>query len=420
MKVFSISLLYVISITFTYGQTKAQQAFNIGIEINKTDPENYILPLKEVSKLTPEKEDQAGFHIWCQAMSTYSSFVGDLTNAVRYFDDRYRNDLQELTAECDTSFFDTHELLDARDFVLDKAKDRTVVMLNEAHHIPAHRAFALSLLAELYNQGFRYFAIEDLMSTSINQTKLVTDTTGAFYSREPMFGELLREGLKCGFTLLPFDTRESLDGTGRDRYYVNRSRDSLMARNISNIFLKDPKAKVFVYTGYDHIFEGSQNGWKHMGEFLADFTGIDPLSISQSQHMEHIEPKLESKEFRAINNLGDINKPVVAVLADSVFHDQYVDISVISPRYIDPTDRPAYLKLNGTRKPYEVDIADTQEGNLIQAFYDKGVGTGHRIPADQLIVRPKGNTLFLFPGDYNLEVKDSSGDIIRKRSISIR
>ena len=37
-----------------------------------------------------------------------------------------------------------------------------VIMLNEAYAKPFHRAFALSLLGDLYRQGFRYLAMEML------------------------------------------------------------------------------------------------------------------------------------------------------------------------------------------------------------------------------------------------------------------
>lgn len=414
-----IFFVYLVLLYPIFGQTKAQRAFEIGMDINKKEPENYILPLNEIKKSAPADGDQAGFHIWCQAMATYHSFVGDLENAIGYFDNRYRKDLQGLTVDCDTNFFKTHKFVDARDFVLETAKDKSVVMLNEAHHIPSHRAFALSLLEELYNQGFRYFAVEDLSNMTINDTKLVTDTTGSFYGREPMYGELIREGLKRGFTLIEFDSRETFNGAGRDRYYVNRSRDSVMAKNLANVLADDPLAKVFIYTGYDHVFEGSKNGWKHMGEFLRDFTGVDPLSISQSQHIEHVEPKLESKEFRAANNLGAIRKPIIALHADSVFHDRYVDISIISPRYINSSSRPAYLTLGGARKAYVVATSDSKDAVFVQAFYNDGVEKGHRIPADQMIMNGKSDTLFLFPGDYNVEFKNSEGILTHEMTINV-
>jgi len=49
---------------------------------------------------------------------------------------------------------------DAIAAIVREAKNRQVVILNEAHHVPLHRAFAMKLARELRKIGYEYLACE--------------------------------------------------------------------------------------------------------------------------------------------------------------------------------------------------------------------------------------------------------------------
>ena len=66
-------------------------------------------------------------------------------------------------------------------------------MLNEAYNKPLHRAFAYSLLDDLYKRGFRYLAMEMLNPMPDQELTKLTYKTGHF-ATEPVAGEMIRLG----------------------------------------------------------------------------------------------------------------------------------------------------------------------------------------------------------------------------------
>jgi hypothetical protein len=65
------------------------------------------------------------------------------------------------------------------------ASDAQVVMINEAHHVPRHRAFILALLQRLRRQGFTYFDAETLYAadTRLKRTRLSDGANGLLHRR---------------------------------------------------------------------------------------------------------------------------------------------------------------------------------------------------------------------------------------------
>jgi hypothetical protein len=51
---------------------------------------------------------------------------------------------------------------------LNRAKNEKLIIINEAHHNIKHRVFTTSLLQGLYDNGYRFFGLEALSDTSIN------------------------------------------------------------------------------------------------------------------------------------------------------------------------------------------------------------------------------------------------------------
>ena len=103
----------------------------------------------------------------------------------------------------DSLAFAAYRPTEARAYILNRAKRERIVIINEAHHVPRHRAFTASLLPGLAAQGYRYLAVEDLLEDdSLNWAtrRYPVQATGS-YVGEPSFGNLLRVAQKQGFQL---------------------------------------------------------------------------------------------------------------------------------------------------------------------------------------------------------------------------
>jgi hypothetical protein len=181
----------------------------------------------------------------------------------------------------------------ARDYILRRAPQERLIIINEAHHNPLHRVFTASLLAGLYRAGFRYLGAETLSfyDSTLNQRKYPVQASG-YYTQEPQYGNLVREALALGFTVFPYDVLSASP----------KEREIGQARHIGKIFRQDPKAKVLIHCGYAHAYEAPIGGeWeKAMAGRVKEFTGIDPFTIDQERWTEKSEPARENPAYRLL------------------------------------------------------------------------------------------------------------------------
>ncbi|SDE41393.1 hypothetical protein SAMN05216464_10648 [Mucilaginibacter pineti] len=417
MKHLLLVLYFLIFSNLLIAQTPAQNSFKTAMEIMDKQPENYLAPLKAIRKIKVDTAEKGGLNIWLQAMMTYYSFLEDYPQLLFYSDFRFKDQINTEKVVYDTAFVRQHTFVDASDYITARANLSQVTMINEAHHLPYHRAFMLSMLKRFYDCGYRYLAIEALEDSLINSKKYPDYNTG-YYIHEPLFGELLRQAKKIGFIMIPYDPQEDCNQESEDPNYCNRFRDSLMALNLVRILNKEPKAKLLVYAGYDHIHKGSSNSWKKMAQYFKEFSGIDPFTVDLTQQVEHLYPQLEEKEFISVNKFRNIQQPVIALQGNNAWHGKYVDATVIFPIYNIKNTRSTFLSIAGLRKPYKLNNYKLKRNQLVQAFYSNEI-QGNRIPADQLLIKNGNNVLFLFKGKYVLDIKNSEGILLKRRNIII-
>ena len=414
MKHFLLILTLSLAANFTFAQKPFVNYFDTAFNIQSKNPENYIAPIKALIKLKPDTTDQY-YNFWCQAIMTSYSFIGDYRKSIYYYDQAFNRNNDK--AGYDTSFVRQHKFVDAATYIISKVSNHQIVMINEAHYLSLNRAFVISMLKRFYTAGYRYMPIETLQYNAFKNNQTYPNYNTGVYTREPLFGEMIREAKKLGFKLIAYEDTTSCEDKGKDRYYCNRRRDSIMAVNIAAIFKTDPKAKVLVYAGHDHIHEGSNNGWKKMAQFFKEMTGIDPLTIETTQQVDHFG--LRQKEFAAVNETTKISNPVVALENNKPWHSDFVDITVIFPEYLKENGRPSYLSLNGRRKFCKLNSLKTKPGQLVQAFYARET-PGIRIPADQFIFENQKDGLYLFKGKYELEIKDENGNLLKSTRIEVK
>lgn len=194
----------------------------------------------------------------------------------------------------------------AADVIADMAANRALVMINEAHHDAHTRQLTLTLLPRLRALGFDYFAVEALSENGeqLMQRGYAVEDSGTEYLREPSYGEIVRTAIKLGFTVVAYDV-----STGS-----REGRESGQADNLyRKTFARDPKARLFVHAGYAHIdkAKGRLGDTQPMAVYLQKLTGIEPMSIDQTQFREQIPA--EQDAYRQLVTAFPFDRPFVLI-----------------------------------------------------------------------------------------------------------
>ena len=309
-----------------------------------------------------------------------------------------------------------YQAREAIEAIVEAARDRQIVILNEAHHMARHRAFAFQLARELRKLGFEYLACEAFTST-LDPRELrargYPRKADGFYMREPIFGDFVRQSLAWGFTPVAYE-HSGGGAAGRSQAESINERETGQANNLVERVLKDnPRARLLIFVGYSHLMKLPQNRTAEpsrtvqwMAGRLKTATGIDPLTIDQvamtdpetsSLHGELLRQLFENRdrsESALVLRQGAESKHLVlgtyAGDADlQVFHrpTEYVD------------GRPDWLAMNGYRKPHAVprEILPKTGRRLVQAFFEGE--TGEAIAVDQFVVEAGATTVppFMLP-----------------------
>jgi hypothetical protein len=315
--------------------------------------------------------------------------------------------------QADLRSIDSSHAVDAIDAIVQAAKHRQIVILNEAHHVEYDRVFARRLAEELRKIGYEYLACETFDGTNSNVLSqgYVTNDTG-YYSREPMFVNFLTKAIADGWKFISYEP------IGPDDAW----RESNMAKNIvQQIFSKNPKARVFVYVGYSHAQKVpvayKDDDRSKLAAQLKRLTGIDPLTINQTTLYDHYtSDQQESYYARARKKVRGMT-PVVLLTKNGgglkLSGDKSAfDFEVVYPRYeIDPnTGRPTWMGLLsiGGLQPREVpqNLLPDVGSRLIYAY--RANSPKDASPFDVVMVKagepaPK---LMLPAGDFEFEFED--------------
>ncbi|UTX50761.1 hypothetical protein [Chryseobacterium sp. MA9] len=208
-----------------------------------------------------------------QMGATYYSISGQYKPALESWDQTFGR-VKKLNA-ADSLKFTKLIPVNAKEYILKKAANEKIIIINEAHHNASHRTFATSLLQGLYDRGYRYLGIETLANDSLNTDKYATLTSG-YYSKEPEFGNFIYNALKIGFRLFSYEAEGN-----------NKEREIGEAKNIFNFMQQNKEGKYLIYCGYQHAYEGIHKSWeKTMAGRLSDLTGVNPFTIDQTQFSE--------------------------------------------------------------------------------------------------------------------------------------
>jgi hypothetical protein len=349
-----------------------------------------------------------------QMSGTYASFVGQYQEALEYFAPPPPKPI-----DLDTAALSRMASEDAVDAIARLAANRQAVFVNEAHNMPRHRAFTANLLPKLRALGFSYLAVETLndADTALNTRGYPVHNTG-FYSNEPVFGEMLRTALKLGFKLVPYESGTS----------TADAREQGQAQHIVERILRaDPKARIVVHAGYDHINEsGTLAGAKTMAIRFHEMTGIDPLTVDQVAMTEQADTTLDDHRYRFLMKRVRRQTPFVLLSGDSVWSARpgVHDVTVISPRAVHRGGRPSWIWTmgGGVRRAY-IASDEACPGSLDCIVTARRVGeSDDAVPVDILRVQfsaPGSKTFALPPGQYVIEARDGSGTALSRQTITV-
>ena len=289
------------------------------------------------------------------------------------------------------------EVEDALPAIVAAAQDRQIVILNEAHHVPLHRAFAMRLAQRLRRLGFGTLACE---AFAVGTPTLTSPTEirpeHGFYLRDPVFAQLVTQALQSGWSLVSYES--ALVDRTLPMLLQIRQREAAQAANIvERVLARTPKAKLFIYVGYSHAWKHPVKGpdneplaW--MAAVLKDLTGIDPLCIDQTTLFAHPDRAFEHPAYRIalargtgrerafmLRHTGDPLR--IGVLPEAI------DLQVIHPPQTLIHGRSAWLMDLAQRLPVAVpsELLPKRGERLLYAFH-KG-HSDQATPADMVLVQ---------------------------------
>lgn len=347
-------------------------------------------------------------------MAAYSfSYIGEYQQALAYFAEY--GQVRQPLAPADSLHFLNFKPVDAREYILQRARNEQIVILNEAHHTPIHRVFTSTLLNDLRRLGFRYFGAETLshLDSLLNGRKYPVLQSG-YYTKEPQYGNLIREALRLGYRLFPYEAATP------EEFATGKTREIAQARYIEKVLKKDPNAKIVLHCGYAHVYDVPlKSNWeKAMAGRLKEFTGIDPLTIDQQQWTELGDRAKEPPLYRLMN----ITKPTVyineTVQVYPATSDAKTDIQVVHPRTTYQHGRPVWLFRDGDWRPYFLKKEQLTLGFpcLVLAYragenIGKAKPTNQAVPMDVIELKSAADkkALALPPGQYQVVVQSQDG-----------
>jgi len=370
-------------------------------------PLDYMAELRKAEADAGKSAEGSRFNSALSMLATQQSFVGDTERAIETFErSRFRDGPQVLPDEEAMQFIADHVVRDALQAILEQTRDRQIVMINEAHHVPRDRAFATLVALELRKQGFKYLATEtfagDMDAMATRGYSLVEN---GYYNRDPVFGDFIRRALAAGYTPVAYETDfpEGLEGDAFDAY-----REQKQAQNIvDRVLAKDPKARILVHVGYGHLRtdDGDGKGLTPMAEWLKVKTGIDPFSIDQTQSLPANDGVLAAILAKA---------PGRSFVLESLTAEHPFSGSATAEMYVYHRPvavvrgRPDWLAMDGYRKPHRIPakLLPKSGRRLIQAFV--AGESADAIPMDQVLVSAgKPPPVLMLPkGKYRFSFQD--------------
>ncbi|MDZ4794759.1 MAG: hypothetical protein SGI83_10815 [Bacteroidota bacterium] len=381
---------------------------------------HYLYPFYQAIGWENKFKTAMGENIFYSRFSEFLAFAGDYSMATSYTTKGF----DTLSAAAIASIADTVSKLKniqsvpAKKAIISNATHYSVIMINESHAKPIHRAFTYSLLEDLYKEGYRYLAMEAFNNYSNKCLDSVNIFTG-YYTYEPVAGELVRKALELGYQLIAYE--DTLATT-----HNKSQRDSIQAENIYSVLKKNPSAKILVHAGYSHISEEKIGDYIPMALWFRKISGIDPFTIDQTGMTEGSEFEYGRIFYDFFIERFTIGTASIIYQDKRPFNpleEKGYDAIVMHPATTYQHNRPAWLSFNGERKATLVQPTEKMLF-FVQAYYEKEYSTdllNYIVPADQTYISNREGyyCLYLRKGKYKIVLRDVSYKVLSTKELEI-
>jgi hypothetical protein len=302
-------------------------------------------------------------------------------------------------SSADSAYFRAFKPQLASEYLINRAEKERIILLDEARFNPRHRVFMLSLLGGMYRQGFHYLAIAALADTGVNHRKYPLLSSGKYVS-EPQYGELIREAVRLGFTILVYAAEPHTSSKEQ-------------AQNIQKTLQEDPNAKILILANLvQKTNEETPNNLQSLANEIKSLTNITPFAIDQVANMEHSEKKLNS----AFLDWVAPDESVVMVNEEGkcfngLASNTLGDCQVFHPFTHYRQGRGDWMFLQDRRRAYNLPAAMLTVGYpCLVSAYRRGE---HKdaVPTDvvEFVSATHHVPLVLVRGEYRIEVRDHLG-----------
>jgi hypothetical protein len=242
------------------------------------------------------------------------------------------------------------------------------------------------------------------------------------YLRDPVFAAIVREALRLGYTLVPYESMRG-EEAGDDTMSTQQRRDFTQAKNLAEAtVLQDREAKVLVHAGYSHVLERASARFTPMALYFRQITGIDPVTVDQTRLSERSKPGYEDPAYRACVKAGFLkNEPVILFHAGGKPYSPAsfaVDYQIFTPRTRYENGRPAWMTCGGLRRAVRLDVPEAgEQWCMLEARVPEE--PDEAIPLDRCELEgTQQATLFVPPGKkFVLWVRDRDGEVLRRTQI---
>jgi hypothetical protein len=350
--------------------------------------EKAVAKLADSTVASDDRQQAANFSAALQALFTAQMFTGDLDGAIATSDRERRAAGRPVSraAADDIDRISSAVAEDAIKAIVDEARQRRVVFLNEAHHVPMHRAFAMTLAAELRKIGYDYLACEAFAwgdgSVPFGPHGEIVEGTG-YYIKDPVFAQFVSTAVADKWKLVSYE----FDGETYD------DRERGQAQNlVDRIFSRDKNARVFIYVGYGHENKFTARARsRSMAAYLGEMTGLDMLHVQQTSFFAHSDRADENEHYQDLLDRFPARGPFVLRSPDGshpvlLGMQGIVDMQVIFPRYGHIGGRPEWLVTLLGREPRAIppELLPAHGRRLVKAFARGGAPDA--VPADVVMV----------------------------------
>lgn len=346
-------------------------------------------------------------------LATVLAFTGDTEGAIAAFD------LPHLPAGArgseraeDLKAIEDATVEDAVQAIVAAARTRRVVLINEAHHVSMHRAFAHKLAVELRKIGYTHLAAETFSEPEHGRTmKGYVNVGFGTYTRDPVYADFVNQAMAGGWKIVSYEAAPAGEAGTREERIAVREREQ--AQNlVDRIFAKDREAKVLIFVGYGHLYKSRlPSGMMMMGAHLREMTGLDMVHVDQTVFYAHPDRSAEHPLYEAVLSKPHAGVPFVLRTKDRGHvilggARNHVDMHVVFPRYAIREGRPGWLETLAGRTPRDIpaNLLPTSGRRLIKAF--RTSDGPDAVPTDNVMVEagkpvpklmlPKGEFRFAF------------------------